>query len=424
MRLKILLIVSLVMTGSGLFAQNLDKAKELLKAHKLPDAKAEIDKVLTVEKNQKNADAWYQKLKIYNAIAADSSINGQYPDARMQAFEALKKYTEVDDKKLVMLQLEQYKPVNDIYQGFFKVGADDYNAAKYADALANFKGALLASQFMNAKGWTTLRMDTTSTLYAGISAEKAGQKDTAANYYGKIADSGITRINGSPMDQIYKWLVDHYEKKKDDANMNKYLALGQKSFPEDLFWPTEKLDYLREGGNKDSLFAYYDVVVSQYPKNNLFFFNYGLELYQYASDTSSGKRVANSDALTAKAQSMLSKSLELQPDYPQASLVLGQIAYNAGVDIQAQAKALKVKTPDDSKKKADLRAAAQKKFDEAIPYFVKVDEDLGSKGKLKQEEKRNLKDAYDLLITIYEQKKDQPKVDAFTAKYNDVDKAH
>ncbi len=164
------------MTGSGLFAQNLDKAKELLKAHKLPDAKAEIDKVMAVEKNQKSGEAWYQKLKIYNAIAADSTINGQYPDARMQAFEALKKYTETDDKKLVFLQMEQYKPVNEIYQGFFQVGANDYNSAKYADALDNFRGALMTSQFMNAKGWTSLRIDTTSTLYAGISAEKAGKK--------------------------------------------------------------------------------------------------------------------------------------------------------------------------------------------------------------------------------------------------------
>jgi hypothetical protein len=433
MRLKILLIVSLAVTGTGLFAQNLDKAKELLKAHKLPEAKAEIDKVMSVEKNQKSGDAWYQKLKIYNAIAADSLINGQYPDARFQAFDALIKYTESDDKdkKYVLLTIEGFKPVNEIYQGFFKVGADDYNGKKYEDALANFKGALAASRFMNSKGWTSLKIDTTSTLYAGISAEKAGQKDTAATYYARLADSGITVINGSGMVEIYKWLVDHYETNKDEANMNKYLALGQKYFPDELWWATTKLDYLREKGNKDSLFAYYEVVTSQYPKNHLFFFNYGLELYQYASDTSSGKRVANADALIETAQKNLLKCLELQPDYPQASLVMGQISYNAGVDIIAQVKAIKTKPADapakkaeDAKKRAELRAAADKKFTDAIPYFEKVDQDLGGKGKLKMEEKRNLKDAYDLLITIYEQKKVQDKVDAYTAKYNDVDKAH
>jgi len=60
--------------------------------------------------------------------------------------------------------------------------------------------------------------------------------------------------------------------------------------------------------------------------------------------------------------------------------------------------------PEDVKKRTDLRAQAVKKFDEAIPYFEKVEQDLGSKGKLKMQEKQALKDAYDLLITIYETK--------------------
>ena len=46
----------LALAGFGLFAQNADKAKDLLKAGKLPDAKAEIDKVLAVEKNQKTGE--------------------------------------------------------------------------------------------------------------------------------------------------------------------------------------------------------------------------------------------------------------------------------------------------------------------------------------------------------------------------------
>lgn len=414
----------LAVAGMGLFAQSLDKAKDLLKTNKLPEAKAEIDKVLAVEKNQKNGDAWYTKLKIYNAIAANDPLRAQFPDAREQAFDALKKYTEVDDKKLLLLQIDNYKPVNEIYQGFFQIGANDYNAAKYADALTNFSGALQTSAFMNAKGWTNLKIDTTSTLYAGISAEKAGRKDTAAVYYGRLAEAKISNINGSNMVEIYKWLVDYYNQKKNEANTAKFLALAKEQFPEDLFWPTTELDNLREKGKKDSLFAKYEEITSHFTKNHLFFFNYGLELYQYASDTSSGKRPANADELIKKAQVNLSKALELQPDYPQAALVLGQISYNAGVDLQGQTKTIKGSKPEDIKKRADLRIAAGKKFDEAIPYFEKVDQDLGTKGKLKMDEKASLKDAYDLLITIYEQKKLQDKVDAYTAKFNNVDKNH
>jgi hypothetical protein len=54
-----------------------------------------------------------------------------------------------------------------------------------------------------------------------------------------------------------------------------------------------------------------------------------------------------------------------------------------------------------------------------------VDKDLGTKGKLKMDEKGALKDAYDLLITIYEQKSTaKDKVDLYTNKFNNVDKDH
>jgi hypothetical protein len=422
---RLVLTGFLAFLGMGLFAQSLDKAKDLLKAGKVTDAKSEIAKVLAVDKNQKIADAWYTEMKIYNAIAA-GPLSGQYPGARDTAFLALQKYTEVDDKKLIALQLEGYKPINEIYQGYFAAGANDYNTNKYDSALYNFKGALASSSFMNAKGWTNMKIDTTSTLYAGISAEKAGKRDTAASYYAKIADAHIDTINKSNMIDIYKWLVDYYHTKKDEANTQKYLSIGETIYPTELFWPSTELDIAREGGNKDSLFVAYDKVVSRFPKNYLFFFNYGLEEYQYASDTSSGHRPANADDLTAKAQVNLQKCLDLQPDYPQAALVLGQISYNAGVDIQAQAKKVVGKTPDAAKQRGDFRAAAGKKFDEAIPYFEKVDQDLGGKGKLKMEEKSSLKDAYDLLITIYEQKGPtfKDKADAYTNKFNNVDKDH
>jgi len=414
----------LALAGMGLFAQSVDKAKDLLKAGKIADAKTQIDGALAVEKNQKTPEAWYEKLKIYNAIAA-GPLSAQYPDARQQAFDALKKYVEVDNTKLLLLQVDGYKPVNEIYQGFFQIGANDYNSAKYDSALTNFNGAIETSSFMNSKGWTMLKLDTTSTLYAGISAEKAGKKDTAAIYYGRLANARIDKINNSNMIDIYKWLVDYYNNtKKDDTSTEKYLSIAEKIFPDDLFWPSTRLEILRAKGNKDSLFVEYDTIVAHFPKNYLFFFNFGLELYQYASDTSSGHRPANADTLISKAQVMLKNCLALQPDYPQAALVLGQISYNQGVDLQAQTKKIPGKGPDDIKKRADLRIAAGKKFDEAIPYFEKVDQDLGSKGKLKMEEKSSLKDAYDLLITIYETKNVKDKADAYTNKYNNVDKDH
>ena len=104
MKRFLLLSVVIAATSLGLFAQNLDKAKELLKANKIPEAKTEIDKVLADPKNQKNGDAWYYKCKIYDAIGANDQLRAQTPDASAQAFDALKKYVQYDDKKLILLQ--------------------------------------------------------------------------------------------------------------------------------------------------------------------------------------------------------------------------------------------------------------------------------------------------------------------------------
>jgi len=421
---RMLLSLLTVVVCSGLFAQSLDKAKELLKANKLPEAKEEIDKVLLVDKNQKLAEAWYYKVKIYNAIAVNDQMKTQYPDALLQSLDALKNYTKYDDKKFVLLTIDSYKPINEIYQGLFQAGANEYNVQKYPDALVDFKGAISAISFMYQQGWIKQSLDSTATLYAGISAEKSNNRDEALVYYKIIADSGITKIGGNDMAEIYKWIADYYTRNGDKVNAAKYTAIGKSKYPNDIFYDELTLDALRKAGNKDSLFAEYELINKERPDSSIYFFNYGLELYQYASDTSTGKRVTNSDELIKKAQDKLLASYKLNPNYPQTSLVLGQISYNEGVEFQVLGKPKGNTNPDELKKRQDYRAMSVKKFDEAIPYLEKVDQILGTQGKLKKADKVALRDAYDMLITIYESKKDKPKIDSWTEKYNNVDKVH
>ena len=126
---------------------------------------------------------------------------------------------------------------------------------------------------------------------------------------------------------------------------------------------------------------------------------------------------------------MTKKALAMKPDYANAHMLMGQIIYNEAADIAAYNKTIrppqggKLK-PDQLKKKEELRQEVSKKYDEAIPHFEKVDELLGSQGKLKMEEKGYLKDSYDLLITIYETKGNQDKATVYTEKFNNVDKKH
>lgn len=421
------IIASLLVASSlGLFAQATNKVKDLLKSNKVEEAKSEIDKVLANEKNAKDAEAWYVKSKVYSELANNTKLTTPVPNAREESFEAIKKYTELDTKKLISLTLDNYKPIMDVYQGYFKTGAAFYNNNNYADAYENFKKCLEVSKYMNEKGWSNLKLDTSVVLYTGISAEKTGKKDEAAQYYGMLADAKAT---GEGMGEIYKWLADHYNTKKDAANTEKYLNLGKTLYPKDPFWASMELEMARENGDKKVLFTKYEENITKDPTNYLYIYNYGIELYKEAYKEDATQRPANSDELIAKAETNLKKVVELKPDYAPANLVLGQILYNQGVDLNTKSKEIKAPAggklkPEDQKKKDDMKAEMMKKFDAAIPYFEKVDQLLGSQGKLKMEEKSNLKDAYDLLITIYDQKGMKDKLKVYEEKFNSVDKAH
>jgi hypothetical protein len=457
---KMVLTALLAAVGFLSQAQKLEKAKDLLSRKKLTDAKTEIDNVLAVEKNKTVSEAWYTKAKVYGAIAADSSLKSTVPDARNTAFEAMKTYLELETKEKdaakrnIQLTLDNNAPLIDLYTGYSKDAASFYNASNFNDAFVNFKNSLAIFDLMSAKGIIPIKLDTTTTLYAGISAEKAQKPDDAAVYYGKIAEA---KAKGEGFVEIYKWLADYYRRKDDIANASKFSALGREVYPQDQFWTGFELDMAREKGNKDDLFKKYEQVIKENPDNYLFLFNYGVELYQTGYDPDASKRPANSKELIAKAIEVMTKTLEKKPDYANASMVLGQIYYNQGVEINNENKNIRPQgnvklTPDQLKKKDELRAETAKKFEQALPHLVKVDELLDSQGKLKMEDKDNLKNALDLLIIINEEKvnqleqkkrqaeakkdaagvkaidaeikKMQDAVTKYTDKYNNIDRKH
>ncbi len=178
---------------------------------------------------------------------------------------------------------------------------------------------------MSARNIIPIKLDTTTTLYAGISAEKAQKPDDAAVYYSKIAEA---KAKGEGFVEIYKWLADYYRRKDDVTNAAKFSALGREVYPQDPFWTGFELDMAREKGNKEDLFKKYEQVIKENPDNYLFLFNYGVELYQTGYDPDASKRPANSKDLIAKAIEVMSKTLEKKPDYANANMVLGQIYYN------------------------------------------------------------------------------------------------
>lgn len=427
------LTLLLVSASAGLFAQKLDKAKELLGKQKYNEARTEVDNFLANDKNKNSAEAWYVKGKIYSSIAMDSVAQASVPDAKVQAMAALKKYLELESqvkdttKRFMLMTLENRKPLTDLYSAYSKQAASYYNAGNYNDALTGFQGSLDVFDLLAKENWTNgIVLDTISVLYAGISAEKASKPDTAASYYAKIAEA---KAKSQGFESIYKWLADYYKTKGDTEKANHFTTLGKEVYPDDPFWLGFEVNMLSEKGDKEQLFNKYEEVTKANPTNPLYFYNYAVELYKTAYNEDTAQRPKNSAELTDKAIQNVQKSIELDQKYPNSRMLLGQIYYNQAVDIINRNKAIKPKgnvklTPVQLKEKETLRQESGKKFDQAIEQFIKIDEMLGGQGKLKMEEKQFLKDSYDLLITIYEQKQDQTKATAYTEKFNNVDKVH
>ena len=433
---KLLLLVTIAAFFQIAQAQDFAKVKtSVLLPGKLEDAKTEIDKLMADPKAQAKAEGWIWKAKVYSGIYADENLRAKYPGSEVIANDAFQKYMQMDPSYKILKDNGLQTFAGDMYSTSFSQGVRTYQNKVWDSAAYYFKYAVKYSDIIFKNKWgrdTTMNFDTTSILYAGVSFEKASKKDSAAQYYKRLADYKLDKIGGSDISDIYKWIVNYYsETQNDEPDALKYLQLGKQVYPKDTTWKEieisiydKDLEAYRKRPNKDSLFIKYDQITTAFPDSYILVYNYGVELYNHAIDTSSGKRPDDYEAIVAKAKDKLKKSLQINPDYAPASLILGQITMNEAIELKATTKNIKGQKPEDVKKRADIRVAAGKKFDEAIPYFEKVDQLLGGPGKLKMDKKANLKDAYDSLITIYEQKNAKEKVDAYTAKFNNVDKDH
>lgn len=409
----------LAFAGFSLTAQNLEKVRTMLKDNKIEAARNEIDKIAATEKWQKNPDVFYTKAKVYAAISDNEAEYAKVPDAREQSYEALKKYISMDTKQYISLQLDQFQPLTSIYHGYYRQGTVDFNEKHFKEAFNSFLKAGEVSQLMVEKGWSTVPFDTTVILYTAVAAQNAKMGPEAAKYYTILTNA---KVNGEGMEDCYKWLADYYNREEKMDSAQKYLALGREIFPEDSWWTSMELDMIRDKGNKDELFEMYERAVKESPDKMEYSYNYALELYDYAYTSDITKRPANSAELINKVESLLKQTLKLQPENHQALLVLAQVLYNKGVDIQNEAVNIKGSKPEDVKKRADMKAEAIGNYDLAIPYLLEIVEKLENKADMVREERNSLRNALDILITIYDQKNMKDKVKTYEDKYSNMDK--
>lgn len=411
---KFLLVLMIGFTSNILLAQSIDDIKDQINKGQWDKAKTSVDAFLTKEKNAAKWEGWWYKGVIYNELAKSDAFKNLVPDARMEAFNSFKKYYEIDPKA-IQGTLEQHVRLFDIYSGYFDIAAAQFNEKKYNEAFTNFKNAYTIEEYIAAKGYEYNNFkfpafDTTLIQNIALSAYMAKKDDDAASYYKKIADQ---KIAGKDNADVYQYLVDYYHNKKDMANREKYLQLGRELYPDDDFWyQTELADV--DDKDKKALFAKYEELAAKYPNKYVLFYNYAVELFNYAYTKESNP--PDYKEVQKKIDAALKQSLSINKNYVEASVIMSRHIYNQTFDLQDEMVAVKGNTPADQKKKADLKAALVAKADELIPYAKTAYDTYGAKATLKPLEKANYKIVTDMLSSAYELKGDKAKADEYRKK--------
>lgn len=417
MRKSILIIFLISVFSSGIMAQSIDEIKDFVGKNQWVKASEAVDKHLTSEKNNKKGEGWYWKAVIYNAISRDSILGKQNPGARMESFNAYKKYLELDPK-MTMGILSQHAALFDVCFGFLEEASNEFNNKNFELSLTQFKNAEIIQDFIVAKGFTYgaftfSAFDTQLYLNIAASATQAKKEDIAVEYYIKIADK---KIVDKDFDEIYRFIVDRLTRQGEKVKRDKYLAIGRELYPKDPFWCEAEL--LEAGDDVKKMFPIYDKLIQGSCGTYEMHYNYAVDLFNYAYAGDSTP--VDYESIRAKLTEVLTKTLSLKST-TEANLLMSRHVFASINDLYDAITVIKGTKPEELKKKADLNALMTKKYEESIPYTTAAYNNFSNQKELKPVEKGNFKLIINMLIESWERKNDKAKVSEYKAKMKELE---
>jgi hypothetical protein len=411
---KLILSAFLMAASTALFAQNLDDIQEKINKGKYDEAKEKIDKVLAEAKYQKNANAWYYKGVVYNELAKDTTRKDM--DYRMEAFNAFKKYQELDPKN-IMMTLEQNGRLFQIYEGYYNQGITAFNAKNYEKAFSDFKNALAVKDYVYERkyeinGFSFPAIDTQLLNLAGSAGMLAKQEDAAVPYFAMLANA---KLKGDDFKDIYPILVDYYNRKNDSANKAKYLAIGQELYPENPYWVQSQLE--AAGEDKGKRLDLYKELMAKNPTNADLAVDYGVELFNYIY----GKdKPADYEQRKAELTTALANAIKNNPESAQANYVMTQHIYNDIYDMQQAFNAIKGTKPEDVKKKQELDKKINQRYDDLFTYANAAVQQYEKMTDLKPVDKANYRSVLNQLVDYYTVKKQADKAKIYNDKLKNL----
>jgi hypothetical protein len=266
---------------------------------------------------------------------------------------------------------------------------------------------------------TTATVDTITVLYTGYSAQNAQHQDTAVKYYSKLA--GI-KIGGPDYEDIYKYLVQYYSDKKDDANFKKYLALAKELYPNDnSMWTQFEMSNMTANANLMDLLQKYQQDYAAGGMNEDKYIGYA-EAFATTDKTQleSLDSVQKLSLKMAAAQGF-SKAFELNNSNGLYAFNTGVIYYSTYGELDDRYSAYRGEGASLKAKRAEIAKQEMAYADTATLWLEKAYAILKAKQDRTRNETTSLNRTVDYLANIYIWERDQTKTNGNPKDYDKYD---
>lgn len=408
---KLFLLLGVFSFSAKVNAQNLEEIGEMIDKSQYTQARTAVEKFLSNPKKANDAEAWFLKGVVYNAISKDATASADSSlKWKEEAFKAFMLNQKLDPKD-IRLTFQQHIPYLDLYFEFMNLGVKYFNQKNFDGALSSFKWANEVKDYIVSKKYEYEQaklypLDTSLVRNIAITAFQAKKEEEGIVYLNKLIDANVS---GEEFFDVYSTVAEYHLKKNDLTSLNALVIRGKKWYPENNYWFELEIRSIGENPTKQALHKKYEELLAKHPDNFYLSYNYGVELF---------KSINSSDILTDSQMTQLNRLTEVLKKAAvleggndvSATVLLANHCYRYAYDLQNTAKAIKGTKPDDIKKKNTLKELSQKNIDECLANSIKAVDFIEKVAEKSNMQKANYKILLGFMKEIYDSKADKVKL--------------
>jgi tetratricopeptide (TPR) repeat protein len=374
---------------------SVSKASSYLSKEDYASAKAEIDVAITIEKNAGKSKTWFERGRIYQAIATsdDEAVSSLDNKAIEKAVEAYEKVIEMEKENAPNAVLSSTN-IDAMWGKFINDGGTIYAEDKYEAAYDKFIDALKVKP-----------QDSLTLLYSGVCAQQAEDYENTAKHYYKLEELGYASVDA------YSTLI-YIERavNKDEEKALEVVKRAQAKYPTEPRFGEDEISILINLKKLDQAKNKLIESIKEDPNNVNLHLNLAIMYDNIASNMSdNGEPKEKVQETYNNALQEYLKVIELEPENYVANYNAGAIYINQAKEYYDQVRDMDLSLYN--KKGPALTKKADEILVKGLPYMEKANES-----------KEDV-DGLRALMQMYKQLKMYDKAEAVLSKVEELEAA-